>query len=354
MTTPARYREAEQAGVAYQLALTQIGVATVADALRLWANVPVQLRASVAATWLQAAIQTVMARRGMARALARAYYRLVRALITGTTVADPYRPEPPYITLDELRRQFAALAGEQPEPSQAEGDDAPPPEAPDEIAIEDEADVDEDLESDDDEADRILVEELEGLREAEERAEREAEAEIEEALRQLGLSNLANKVDAIDTSQPADQVDAARAEAHTQAGARQAAAAARVAMNGGRKETWTAGERDSRMLGYIRLSRTGTPCGWCAMLISRGAVYKSARSAGDYAQGNQYHDNCRCFAEPVFSREQYRSSDRYALNREFEELWPQVTRGLSGKAALSAWRRFIREQQKAAAQAGRP
>src|SRR5690606_39139352 len=210
----------------------------------------------------------------------------------------------------------------------------------------------EDRESEDDEADRILVEEIEGLREAEERIEAEAEAEIERHLAALGPANMERKLEDIDTSAPADDVDRRREEAHAQAGARQAAAAERAAMNGARSTVWNHSERDRRVIGYIRLSRTGTPCGWCAMLISRGPVYRSKRSA-EYADGDKYHDNCHCYAEPVFSREQYGSSSLYELNRRYEELWPKVTRGLSGKAAVSAWRRFIRQEQKAAAQEAR-
>lgn len=365
MSTPARIREAEQAGIAFQAALLQIGATTIVDALKLWAQVPVQLRASVAATWLEAAIQAIMARRGMARALAMAYYRLVRALITGTTIADPRKPEPPYVTLDELRRQFAELAGEPAASSQAEGT-APAAEGTDETATPAESGVDEDLESDvdEDEVDRIIVEEIEGLAQAEAQAEREARAEIELALSQLGANNLANKVDAIDTSKPASQVDAERAEAHAEAGARQAAAAARIAMNGGRQGVTDMSNGDDRVIGYVRLSSTGTPCGWCAMLISRGFVRKDAYTSqqaagptlqqltsGEYAEGDKYHDNCKCYAEPIFASEQYSGSSRYDLNRYYAEMWPKVTAGLSGKAAVSAWRSWIRAQQKAAAQA---
>lgn len=46
---------------------------------------------------------------------------------------------------------------------------------------------------------------------------------------------------------------------------------------------------------YARAPEPGA-CKWCIMLASRGAVYGSARSAGE---GNQWHDNCRCVAEPV-------------------------------------------------------
>lgn len=88
------------------------------------------------------------------------------------------------------------------------------------------------------------------------------------------------------------------------------------------------------------------------MLISRGAVYRSEKSAL-YAEGDLYHDNCHCYAQPIFTREQYKNSQSYELNRRYSELWPKVTKGLTGKAAVSAWRRFIRQEQKAAAQEAR-
>ena len=40
----------------------------------------------------------------------------------------------------------------------------------------------------------------------------------------------------------------------------------------------------------------GQPCGFCAMLASRGPVYRSAEKAG-YG-GNRYHERCGCTAEP--------------------------------------------------------
>lgn len=39
----------------------------------------------------------------------------------------------------------------------------------------------------------------------------------------------------------------------------------------------------------------GDPCGFCAMLASRGPVYRSAGKAGD---GNRYHGRCGCTVEP--------------------------------------------------------
>ena len=340
--SPAREAEADAASTAYHLALTQLGVATITDALSLWQHLPPQRTPALTAAWLRAAVRMVMTRRGMARDLAMVYYRLVRALRTGRTIADPRHPDPPYVTLGMLRREFAALSSPaaattapgaalaQPVTESA-AVQSPPAAGPQQPSGED------------DDADRILVEDIENLQREQERREREADREAQILLDQLGPTLLDSKIRDLDPGAPAGQVDTDRQHAHAQAGARQAAAAERLAMNGARSTVWGNADQDRRALGYIRVSRTGTPCGWCAMLLSRGAVYKSAASA-EFADGDKYHDNCHCVAEPVFTPEQA-TSDRYALNRAYGRQWPQVTRGLSGIAALRAWRRFIRQQQ---------
>lgn len=377
MSKATRQAETDDVSAAFHVALTQIGAQTTAEALALWADVPVERRAATAGAWLRKAITLVMSRRRQSRDLARAYYRLARALQTGKTVADPYHPEPSYVTLADLRREFAELAGTYEPPTEqgggaatvADGEASParpiegdtPQETPGrapggspkeslgepEEILED-AGTDEEgqgHDEDDGEEDweRILVEELEGLREAEERIERQAEEELRIALEALGTANLDRRM----TLEDADPD-----EAHRQAGAQQAAAASRVAMNGARSTNWSHMTRDRRALGYVRLSRTGTPCGWCAMLISRGPVYKSRESAL-FNDGDKYHDNCNCYAMPVWNRDQYQSSELTALSRQYEALWPEVTKGHSGKAAVTVWRRFIRSKQRAAAQEAR-
>lgn len=320
--TTAREAEATKASVAFQIALTKIGVETVAELLKLWQHVPADVKPAQAAAWLNDAVALVLTRRQYSRDLARSYYRLVRALRTGKTTRDWRHPEPKTITLHDLRREFAALAEEY-EPS-AEGN-----------------------------RDDIEIVDLPRQKEDEAAQEAAAEREARIDLAALGPERLNKMVQRIDTSKPAEVVDKLREKEHAASGSRQAATGARIAKDGGRSEIWASTAKDSEAIGYIRLSRTGTPCGWCAMLISRGPVYKSQASASlaIYGDGDLYHDNCNCYAEPVFSREQYDDSDIYELNRTYSELWPQVTKGLSGKAALSAWRRFITTQNKAAQEA---
>ncbi|WP_405056972.1 hypothetical protein OG474_30060 [Kribbella sp. NBC_01505] len=355
MTRADWQEEANRVDQVFHAALTQLGVASLEEALALWQSIPPASMARARTTWLTRIVRILMGHRSEARSLGRAYYRLVRALRTGTTTADPYKPEPRYITLDILREEFEALVptpGAQ-EPGQEPREDNTPTRVTPQPSDASHGDEEPAAEGNDfDEADRILVEELAEIEAEAERQEREAEREAQKVLDNLGPNNFNNKADQLDGSSPHDEFEAALNEAYRQAGARQAAAVERLVQNGARAEIWTNVEHDKRALGYVRYSTTGTPCGWCAMLISRGVVYKSAQSA-EYDDGDKYHDNCHCSALPVFTKQQFENDPKYALNREYSGQWPDVTRGLSGKAAISAWRRFIRLQQRAQAQAAK-
>ena len=319
MSTALRAAEAEKATIAYQIALTKLGAAVVAEALMLWnREVPTTGGVSYAASYMRKITALITRRRGEARALARAYYRYERALRTGYTVADPSEGRST-IDLSELRKQFADIAGPDADLGSSTG--------------------------------LVPVEPIANLNADAERLEREAAQEIRVAVGNLGPVSLDKKLKEISTENAAKAVDEERRLAHEQAGAKAAADAERIALKGARSELWQTHVKDRRAVGYIRLSRTGTPCGFCAMLISRGPVYKSQRSAEQaiYGDGDQYHRNCHCYAVPVYSVKDYKTSDLYALNREYEELWPQVTKGLGGNAALNAWRRFINQQNRAQA-----
>lgn len=374
--TPERKAEVQRTSQLFHIALVQLGAKSMQDALSLWEDVPPLPPSGTARAteaWLQTAIKYVMQRRLRARDLALAYYRYERALTTGTTIALPGQENPPSLDLFELKREFEAvlnptgpelIAGDQ-----VDDETQAVSEAPESPANEPEDDEDAALLAEEEaqraEEDRILVEILEGLEEDMAEAERQAEVEIERALKALGPSNLTKKMDAIDPASPVEQVDEDRRQAHRAAGNRQAATAAREAMNGARGPLYSIGDRDARVIGFARVSRTGTPCGWCAMLISRGFVVQPGREMPpgfDLYRGSQgssatttygdldlYHDNCQCYAVPIFDSEQM-SSELFELNRKYAELWPIVTKGLGGKRAISKWRSFIRNQAKSQAQ----
>lgn len=110
-------------------------------------------------------------------------------------------------------------------------------------------------------------------------------------------------------------------------------AAMRHAMDGGRETIMRTVERDRRAHGWARAT-SGDPCGFCAMLASRGPAYTSEQTARF-----QSHDGCSCTAEPTYSLDAAwpPGSERYA------ELWDEVVvaNGLGGAEARNAYRRAI-------------
>lgn len=106
---------------------------------------------------------------------------------------------------------------------------------------------------------------------------------------------------------------------------------------------------DPDALGYARLGTGRENCAWCNMLIARGAVYKTANAALLRSRDNQpYHDNCDCIAIPVFTSTGWPGYEDHIM---WERTWKRVTKGLSGKAALKEFRRWLREQQSESAAA---
>jgi hypothetical protein len=321
--TPEQQQEVERASALFHTALTALGAQSVVDTLSLWQDVPPVPNVSnsrLVQRWLATAVKYVMRRRIRARDMALAYYRYERALTTGKTIALPGQENPPYMTLPQLKREFESFIS--PDGSTtAETDDAQ--EASNVV--------------------RIPVEKIEGLEDDLNALEQDAEEQVRDNLLVLGPLNQDRKTRTARYVEP-EQVDEGRADAHTKAGRRQAAAAERNVLNGARGPLYLAAQRDKRAIGYVRVSKTGTPCGFCAMLISRGVVYKSEKTAGDQ---DLWHDNCHCIAIPVFSMRQYESNDLFALNREYDALWKKFIKGkYSGDRALSEWRRLIRERAK--------
>lgn len=69
----------------------------------------------------------------------------------------------------------------------------------------------------------------------------------------------------------------------------------KLVLGGGRMTILNGTQTDRKALGWSRVT-SGDPCTFCRMLASRGAAYKSERSA-DF----QPHDHCACTPEPLFA-----------------------------------------------------
>ena len=93
-------------------------------------------------------------------------------------------------------------------------------------------------------------------------------------------------------------------------------------------------------IGWARVLTGAESCGWCAMLASRGPVYKTresashvvgqarsamaafngtpARTRGPRSLGDKFHDGCDCLIVPVFDLGDWIGIDAYDA---LEELW---------------------------------
>lgn len=145
-----------------------------------------------------------------------------------------------------------------------------------------------------------------------------------------------------------------------------AGAASRHVLDGGNRSVLKLIEENDRLIGYIRVT-DGDPCYFCAMLASRGPVYRTPKRAGPNQRGERnssgrageaftgagawkVHDNCACTVEPVFSS----NTEWPGRGREFAQLWQDnISKRYSGDEAVKAWRQFYeryqREQRRAIA-----
>lgn len=120
------------------------------------------------------------------------------------------------------------------------------------------------------------------------------------------------------------------------------AAAQKVAADGARTTVAHLGESDGNCLGFARYSTTGTPCAFCALLLTRGMAYKSSKSAVLSARGNSFHPNCKCVSVPVFHERSWKAGNVFALNRKFEREYRanDTVSAATGIGKLRAWRSY--------------
>lgn len=141
--------------------------------------------------------------------------------------------------------------------------------------------------------------------------------------------------------------DAMQTGLHTSSGA-----AIRQAVNGSRSVTREVADKDPRILGYARVTDSN-PCYYCAILASRGAVYKDDSFVASDAQfsgpditdlGDNWsdvakvHDNCRCTLRPVYLKANFRDRESWF----YYEQWKEFSKGKSNAAAIREYRkRFV-------------
>lgn len=368
--SPQAAAEAEKAAIAFQVAMARLGALGAYEALTLWQSVSLSNLTGSMNTWLREVLDLVFTRRSEARDLAVSYYRLVRALETGKTSILPGDAGTGRTTIGELRNEFAERLDSTKVHVPATPSEGSPldPDMFEEDVFEDSGVAD--SEPVDVEISLVAGDDPDLELDAYDRwfeAQRKAEAaRLEEELALLGGVNFEAKVKVIDDLSPAER-DALIRDAHLEAGTAAAARAERSIMDGARYEVTMRGKFDNRAKGFVRQAGRANPCGWCAMLISRGRIFYQSKTSAQSSSKKQaiasampeseakamdtaYHDNCWCYSVPVFSYDTYYTSETFEINREMAVLWrTQITeKNLTGKDALREWRRIIRERQRAA------
>ncbi|MBC7593720.1 MAG: hypothetical protein H7288_07265 [Kineosporiaceae bacterium] len=102
-------------------------------------------------------------------------------------------------------------------------------------------------------------------------------------------------------------------------------AVARQTMSGGREAVDTARQVDPIAFGYYR-ETDGDPCYFCAVLASRGVVYKddSFDESDPRFEGEgkaKVHDECACFNRPAYDR-----SNRFpGATQDYNDKWLELT-----------------------------
>lgn len=102
----------------------------------------------------------------------------------------------------------------------------------------------------------------------------------------------------------------------------------KMVVDTGRNTLIAAIEADRKARGWAREARPDG-CYFCAMLSTRGVVYKTEQTAGF-----EPHNNCHCIPVPLFA-------DHYeppAHVRQWEQIYRDSTRGKSNAAARNAFR----------------
>jgi hypothetical protein len=112
----------------------------------------------------------------------------------------------------------------------------------------------------------------------------------------------------------------------------------KLVLAGGNQTILTAVQRDKKALGWARIT-SGSPCAFCRMLSSRGATYRSERSATF-----EPHDHCSCTAEPIYHNTVLDQSEEHLSEFKHAQAWARSTDSLSkgtSNNALNNYRRWL-------------
>jgi len=105
-------------------------------------------------------------------------------------------------------------------------------------------------------------------------------------------------------------------------------AVSRLVLQSGRDTIQEELLRDPAALGWARVA-SANACAFCAMLASRGPVYKE--ETVDF----EAHDHCTCGSEPVYEGAQWPPN-----SKAFDSLWRDAAQEFGHSPSVKEWRQF--------------
>lgn len=325
MNRKRRQDEAGRAADIFSLALSYLGFSAMFEAFSLFSSMRSDASPGAVKSYTKSMRSLTVSQRSVARELGIAYYRLARALTVGETYASP-GDKPGQVTLQDLRDDFTDVV----ERAVPKRRIKPTPEV---VDIFNRARLNEKMPSldSDDGDEKISTERFDWPEEI------TPEGAADSTEKRLG--------DLIDFAKAHERQSKRRGkDANKHAGV-----VHKNIVDGGREVIDLASRRDKKAIGFVRVSRTGDPCYFCAMQISRGVVFKSKkveRGGSFRSEGELYHDNCNCYSVAIYSMREYRTDPRFALNRELQDLWKtEISGRFTGKDAINEWRQVIRARR---------
>ncbi|MFB7947041.1 hypothetical protein ACFC6L_19235 [Kitasatospora phosalacinea] len=282
---------------AYQLAQERLAGEFAARWVEVLAAVEARELAGALTELETAYVAAIREAAAASRTLSVAFYRLVRALETGRVIGGPgYRPAASLGSLwADFNRATGKRTGSGPREPLPVDTRNPFPVA--DLALE--------------------------ARRAEEAFRTEVTDRVERHERERGRQGSAALGDAELLAWEREFLDALRTGS--------SGAGGMLVQDGGRDMIHNALQDDPGAIGYYRKT-DASPCYFCALMASRGAVYKSRSTAAFGA-----HPHCHCQAVPIFSR-------RYQLpseNDTFARMWREF-----GGGSLADWRTYYRKTTK--------
>ena len=379
---------------AHRAAQARLGIAGAYLAMSEWDAVNTLNVGATGASWIQRSLRMIFAIRRKSTRLAVAYIRLARAIETGYTLEHPAFSEGKTIAMGELRQQFKDLLDEiatlDTDASETSDEDeqwleselrragADPHPREDRIVFSD-VTIDDQVNdwldtAEHNNGEKVTVEDFDWGRDM---TREDVNAAFQKALDDDVVAAYQKRTKAIwqDEELTGREAQAKVDKAFSTAGSTGGGRVDRYGISGGREVIDHVIAMDKRVMAWARGTRPNC-CAFCALLASRGWVYKkdagtlSQNEDGTYYQGTRkrttragnkasadsfdandirrYHDNCHCFLIVRYVDNPMLPAQSAQWAKDYKENVAKkgIRYGNGTNNALNAWRKWLNQERR--------